>query len=64
MLRERPDTAALLVPAMTGLLCFLIASATNPYLARFDAIWIVFWPLAIVNVVRTGRWDETLPETS
>ena len=64
MLRERPDTAALLVPAMTGLLCFLIASATNPYLARFDAIWIVFWPLAIVNVVRTGRWDEIPPETS
>ena len=57
-LRAHPDVAAHLIPALTGCICFLVASATNPYLARFDAIWIVFWPLAIVSAVRTGRWTE------
>jgi O-antigen ligase len=57
-MRRAPDTVPFLVPALTAFLCFLIASATNPYLARFDAIWMVFWPLAFVNSVRTRRWTE------
>jgi len=28
----------------------LIATATNPYLVRFDGLWAIFIPLAWINV--------------
>lgn len=37
------------LPAMVGCICFLIATASNPYLARFDGEWVVFWPIAVLN---------------
>jgi len=37
---------------------FLIANATNPYLARFDGIWVIFLPLAFIN-----RWLLTENQT-
>jgi hypothetical protein len=38
-----------IVPAMVGMTAMLIATATNPYLVRFDGIWVIFFPLAILN---------------
>jgi O-antigen ligase len=38
-----------MVPVLVGLSGFLIANATNPYLARFDGIWVIFLPLAFIN---------------
>jgi len=38
-----------LIPVLVGMLCFLIAAGTNPYLARFDGIWVIFLPLAFIN---------------
>ncbi len=35
---------------LSGFIAFLIANATNPYLAKFDYMWIVFIPYAIVNL--------------
>jgi hypothetical protein len=34
---------------LSGFIAFMIANATNPYLAKFDSMWIVFIPYAIVN---------------
>jgi hypothetical protein len=34
---------------LCGLIGFLLASATNPYLGKFDYMWVVFVPYAIVN---------------
>ncbi|MCE9887098.1 O-antigen ligase family protein [Obesumbacterium proteus] len=34
---------------LVGYLCFIIASATNPYLAKFDYVWVIFIPTAIIN---------------
>ncbi len=42
---HRPTLAALMV----GLTSLLIATATNPYLDRFDGIWAIFLPLSFIN---------------
>lgn len=38
------------IPSLIGMTSYLIATATNPYLTRFDGLWIIFVPLAIINV--------------
>ena len=39
----------------SGLICFLIANATNPYLAKFDFMLVIFLPAAIVNYYKLNR---------
>lgn len=34
---------------LAGFLSFLIASATNPYIAKFDYMWTIFIPVALMN---------------
>jgi hypothetical protein len=36
-------------PFLAGLICFMIANGTNPYLAKFDYMWIIFIPVALLN---------------
>jgi hypothetical protein len=38
-----------MIPLITGLTTFLIANATNPYLSKFDYLWVVFLPVAVLN---------------
>ena len=38
-----------MLPVLVGTACFLIANATNPYLAKFDYIWVIFLPVALIN---------------
>ena len=38
-----------MIPIAVGLTAFLVANATNPYLQKFDFMWVVFLPLALVN---------------
>ena len=38
-----------MIPAMVGMTAMLIATATNPYLVRFDGLWVIFLPLALIN---------------
>ncbi|CUO43905.1 O-antigen ligase family protein [Clostridium disporicum] len=35
--------------SLVGLTCMLIANATNPYLYSFDRLFIIFYPLLIIN---------------
>lgn len=49
VLRSCPDSVGLILPALSGLACFLIANATNPYLAKFDYLWTLFLPIAVLN---------------
>lgn len=44
------DLATLITPSLTGLICFLIANATNPYLSKFDFLWVIFIPVGLVNI--------------
>lgn len=49
IMRNQPEAASLLLPLLVGLTGFLIANATNPYLAKFDYLWVIFLPVAVVN---------------
>ncbi len=51
VIRHGAALGQLMFASLVGLTGVLIASATNPYLARFDGWWVVFLPLAIIN-----RW--------
>lgn len=44
------DNDILMVGLLAGLLSFLIANATNPFLSSFDYFWPIFLPLAYINV--------------
>ena len=49
MIREDRALGKVMLPALVGMTCFLVATATNPYLARFDGLWVLFLPLAVIN---------------
>ncbi len=51
VVRKSQNNAALLLPFICTLICFLIANATNPYLAKFDYLWVIFLPLGILNSI-------------
>lgn len=38
-----------MVPSLVAMIAFLLASNTNPYLAKFDFLWVVFFPVAMIN---------------
>lgn len=48
-LKKYQKYSHLVLPLLVGLLCFLIANATNPYLLKFDYLWVIFLPLAFLN---------------
>ena len=49
------DFASSFVPLATGLSVFLIMNATNPYLAKFDYLWVIFLPVALINAHLTQK---------
>lgn len=34
---------------LSGFITFMIANATNPYLTKFDYMWVIFVPFALIN---------------
>jgi O-antigen ligase len=57
ILKSGGQLAAIMLPTLVGLTCFLIANATNPYLAKFDFMWTIFFPAALINfhLLRTAH---------
>jgi O-antigen ligase len=49
IIREGGREAQLMIPMLVGLSGLLIANATNPYLGKFDEMWTLFLPLAVIN---------------
>lgn len=49
----------LMIPVLVGMSGFLIENGTNPNVARFDGLWMIFLPLAIIN-----HWLLTRPHDS
>lgn len=49
IIREGGQLGRLMIPMLAGCAGFLIATATNPYLDRFDGLWVLFLPLAVIN---------------
>lgn len=60
IVRTLPASATVLLPLLAGLAGFLIANGTNPYLAKFDYLWVIFLPVAAINVF-LARLRSTLP---
>jgi hypothetical protein len=44
-----------LLPQITSLICFLLITATNPYLLKFDYLWVIFLPLATINALKLEK---------
>jgi hypothetical protein len=42
--------SGLMIACLTGMSSILIAGATNPYLDNFDGMWVLFFPLAVINL--------------
>ncbi|WP_286748573.1 hypothetical protein [Marinobacter sp. UBA2688] len=53
--RKNAEFAKLFVPLITALSAFLIMNATNPYLGKFDYLWVIFLPVALINAYLTRR---------
>ena len=49
MIRERGVLERMMFPTLVGLSGFLVANGTNPYLARYDGLWVIFLPIALIN---------------
>jgi hypothetical protein len=49
-----------LLAILVGTATFLIANATNPYLPKFDYEWVIFLPLAFINLWLLERDDRTV----
>jgi len=53
--RSRPELCVETAPVLTGVLCFLIGNASNPYLAKFDYLWIAFLPHLLAGALSSTR---------
>ena len=52
--RRSPALRALALPTLVGVLCFLMGNASNPYLQKYDFMWVIFYPVALVNAGLLG----------
>jgi hypothetical protein len=49
--RRLPQTRTIVVACCVGMSAFLIGNFSNPYLARFDSLWVIFLPIAVLNAM-------------
>lgn len=49
LIRRGGRSAVYMVGLITGMMAFLLGNASNPYLEKFDYLWVIFVPLALVN---------------
>ena len=56
MSRMDREFATQFIPLASALIIFLLMTATNPYLAKFDYLWVIFMPVALINA-RLTRQD-------
>jgi hypothetical protein len=54
-IRDGGPRSAYMLATLVGLTCFLIGNATNPYLEKYDLMWVVFLPVALINHRRLER---------
>jgi len=53
--RENSDARTYIIPVLSAFLVFLVVNATNPYLQKFDYLWTLFLPVAVINVFMCER---------
>jgi hypothetical protein len=55
VIRDGGARASYMLAVLVGLTCFLIGDATNPYLEKYDLMWVIFLPVALINHRRLER---------
>jgi len=40
---------------LVGMISFLVASASNSYLTKFDYLWVIFIPLIVINIYKYNK---------
>ncbi len=61
IIRSRHHLGLQIIPVLTGTACFLIGNATNPYLGKYDYIWIIFLPVAFINLWLLQQKHRRMP---
>ena len=54
-LNKREDLLIYVIPILTGIFGILIGNATNPYIEKFDYLWIIFLPHLIAGGIKYQR---------
>lgn len=49
LLRSGHPHGRLLAPVLAGTALFLVGNATNPYLVKYDYLWVIFLPVGMIN---------------
>lgn len=49
LIREGGKTGRMMIHMLVGLSGALLCHATNPYMDRWDSMWMIFLPLAVIN---------------
>jgi len=49
-----------ILPVLVGTTCFLVGNATNPYLGKFDYMWVIFLPITFINLwlLKGSKFNE------
>lgn len=55
---KRKQYSAISIPLIVGMTSFLIANATNPYLAKYDHMWTIFLTISFINICSIERSNE------
>jgi len=58
ILKSNSQLGVYMLPLLVGMSCFLVANATNPYLLKFDFIWVLFLPISIINLHLLKQKDK------
>lgn len=52
IIRRGGEASSEMIALLTGLTCFLIANASNPYLQAYGHLWVIFLPVALINLMK------------
>jgi len=58
-----PVLSLWMLPLLVGLISFVIATTANPYIGKFDFLWVIFLPVAFINSDFLDR-SEVFPSDS
>lgn len=58
ILRSGKELAWDMFPIIVGTTSFLLGNASNPYLGKFAYLWVVFLPIAVINIWLLGLTRE------
>lgn len=52
------DMKIFIISFLVGLVAFLVANSTNPYLSKFDYMWVIFIPVMIINAYKIEKRNQ------